>query len=93
MDLSVSAVQDGFDQPVYVMYRNLEDLLLNASGDHQYEVDLQEVYLFYDELGASQLDVELKNLATHFTVTSVVNLLEIIEYLKGFFICYQKVFP
>ena len=83
VDLAISAIQDRFDQPGYAMYRNLEDLLLNACRGHEYHEELQRVCLLYHELDASQLDVQIKNLATHFTDTPSITLHKIIEYFRS----------
>ena len=83
VDLTISAIQERFDQPGYATYRNLEDLLLNACCDREYQEELQQVCLLHHELDASQLDAQLKNLGTHFTDTPAVNLREIIEYPRS----------
>ena len=85
VDLAISTIQDRFDQPGYAMllYRKLEDLLLKATHEEDYSDELQCVCALYTEVDANSLNVQLKNLATHFAATSnsITTLQEIVDYL------------
>jgi len=47
LDLFISAIKDRFDQPGYKMYKNLQEVLLNASRGKEYSNELQTVTGFY----------------------------------------------
>jgi len=83
IDMAISTVQDRFDQPGYAMYRNLENLLLKATRGEDYSDELQCVCALYTELDASNLKVQLMNLATQFGGNSTTMLCEILDYLCG----------
>ena len=47
LDLAISSIQERFDQPGYVIYQNLEELLLKAASGRDYSSELQYVIGFY----------------------------------------------
>ena len=79
VDLVISTISG------YAMYRKLEDLLLKATREEDYNGELQCVCGFYTEVDANSLKVQLTNLATHFAATSnsITTLHEIVDYLRS----------
>ncbi|XP_065191926.1 zinc finger MYM-type protein 1-like [Sycon ciliatum] len=81
LDLAVSSIQERFDQPGYAMYRNLEELLLQALRDDDHTAAMQQVTGLYHELDAGALTVQLKALASHFaSISSEVKLSVLSSY-------------
>ena len=67
LDLIISSVKETFDQPGYVIYKNLQDLLLKAIRKEDYEDCFTAVTSFYgSDLNPSQLQLHLNILATNF---------------------------
>lgn len=84
IDLAVACIKDRFDQPGYVVYRNLEELLFNGAAGSDFSEQLKEVSEVYHELDASQLKIQLSNLATYFQETNItVSLEECFKYLRS----------
>ncbi|XP_065182307.1 uncharacterized protein LOC135813016 [Sycon ciliatum] len=85
LDLAVSSIQERFDQPGYAMYRNLEELLLQALRDDDHTAAMQQVTGLYHELDAGALTVQLKALASHFASISSegTSLKDCIHYLRS----------
>ena len=84
IDLAVSSIKDRFDQPGYAVYRNLEELLLRGAAGSDFSEQLKEVSGVYYELDASQLKMQLSNLATYFQENNItVSLEEFFKYLRS----------
>ena len=67
LDLIVNAIKDRFQQPGYEAYRNLEDLLLKAVKQEDYEECFSFVTTLYkDDIDPSQLRLHLDILKTNF---------------------------
>ena len=87
LDAAISSITDRFNQPGYAMYRNLEELLVNAARGKNYEEFFGMVVSFYkDDLKASELSVQLQNLGTWFSSKesdqATVELRECIAFLR-----------
>ncbi len=84
VDLAVASIKDRFDQPGYAVYRNLEELLLKGAAGSDLNEQLREVSGVYPELDASQLKLQLSNLATYFQKSDItVSLKECLTYLRN----------
>ena len=60
------STRERFDPPGYTVYCNLEELLLKGAAGSDFSEQLREVSGIYHEIDASQLEVQLSNLATYF---------------------------
>ena len=47
LNLIITGITDGFDQPGYVIYKNLEGLLVKAANNLPYDDCLSDVGSFY----------------------------------------------
>ena len=66
LDLVISSIQERFNQPGYVVYRNLEELLLKAVNAKDYSSELDYVTQFYgSDLDKNELSTQLKILASN----------------------------
>ena len=74
-DLIVNSITGRFDQIGYKVYKNLQDLLINAIKNEPYEDELSFVKNFYgDDIDPFQLKLHLQILATNFPNESVPSL-------------------
>ena len=65
------------------MYCKLEELLLKGAAGSDFSERLREVSGIYHEIDASQLEVQLSNLATYFQKSGIaVSLQECLNYLS-----------
>ena len=56
-----SGIEDQFDQPGYLLYQNLEQLLIKAANKVDYSTELQHVISFYgDDFKESELCTQLE---------------------------------
>lgn len=85
LDLIISSVLDGFDQPGFRIYRNLQDLLVKAVRGEQWEDCFLVVTPFYsDDLDASQLKFHLETpSATYPNDRSKATVSVIKDYILG----------
>ena len=61
IDLAVTSIEDRFNQPGYLIYQNLEELLTKSANKEDYTTELQEVLAFYgDDFDASELSTQLE---------------------------------
>ena len=59
-DLVIEAINSRFNQPGYKVYRNVEDLVLNAYRELPYDTKLSNVSDFYkDDISIMQLQAQL----------------------------------
>ncbi len=87
-DTAVSGITNRFNQPGYAIYKNLEELLVNAARGKNYEEFYAKVVSFYkDDLTATRLSVQFQNLGTWFSskgsTQATVQLSECIAFLRG----------
>ena len=66
LDLAVVSIRNRFDQPGYAVYCKLGELLLKEAAGSNFSEQLREVSGIYHEIDASQLEVQLSNMATYF---------------------------
>ena len=60
LDLVSEAINSRFNQPGYKVYRNVEDLVLNACRGCPYDTELSNVCYFYkDDISKMQLQAQL----------------------------------
>ena len=60
LDLVIESINSRFNQPGYKVYRNVEDLVLNACRGCPYDTELSNVCDFYkDEISKMQLQAQL----------------------------------
>ena len=60
LDIVIQGITNQFDQPGYLVYRNLEELLVKSSTGCEYETQLDFVCEFYkDDVSKDQLQVQL----------------------------------
>ena len=85
LDNAVSTIKNRFNQPGYIMYCNIENLLTKAANQQDFSTELQKVTDFYgDDLDTSSLSVQLTNFASHFIgSTDTVTLQDCLEYLRS----------
>ena len=86
LDLVITGITDRFDQPGYVVYKNLEGLLVKAANNTPCDDCLNEVVSFYrDDFNPTELTTQLKLLGTHFTEQnySGVTFQDCLQYLRS----------
>ena len=84
LDLVITGITDRFDQPGYVIYKNLEGLLVKAANNLPYDECLSEAGSFYkDDFKLTELSVQLKMLGTYFSEqnNTSVTLQDCLQYL------------
>ena len=62
------STRERFDPPGYTVYCNLEELLLKGAAGSNFSEQLRKVSGMYHESDASELKVQLSNLATQLPV-------------------------
>lgn len=71
LDGTIATIENRFDQPGYVMYCNLEGLLIKAANQEDFTQEFQKVTEFYEtDLNGSNLSVQLTTLASQFMGSS-----------------------
>lgn len=86
VDSITSCITDRFDQPGYQQYRKLQDLLLNAINNKDYNDLLLDVTRFYGDDFNSDFDVHITTLIAEFQTTSsvIVNTIDdIVTFLRN----------
>lgn len=65
IDLAVTTIRDGYHQPDYSMYCNLEEMLTNAANQDDYSKQLEAVTTFYvNDLDPMPSSVQSQNLSS-----------------------------
>ena len=81
--MAATSIKDRFDQTGYVIYYNLEKLLLKKAACSDLSEQLSEVSGVYHEVDACQLKLQLSNLPTYFSNNNITAALEKCpEYLQ-----------
>ena len=84
LDLIVTFIRDRFKQPGYQTLKNLEDLLLKAARNEDYQKELGFVLKFYqDDFNSSSLRTQLQLLTTSMTICKQPTLSEIVDYFRS----------
>ena len=95
LDLVVNAVKERFEQPGYLMYKNLQEILLKCVHGQDYKSELQTVTEFYgNDFDSTQLAIQLQLLATHFETMKdqgKITFRETVEYLQSLSVA-QRIF-
>lgn len=84
----ISSIQERFDQPGYVVYSNLEELLLKAANGKDYSSELDYVTEFYgsdfDKIELSTpLQILSSNLSDEIPSCETISLLEILTFVRN----------
>ena len=67
LDLVITGISDRFNQPGYIIYNNLESLLVSAANGEPFNDQFNEVVALYgDNFDSSQLSAQLQNFITFF---------------------------
>lgn len=85
LDLVINAIKNRFNQPGYVMYKNLETLLLSAANGKEFEEHFKTTTEFYGtDFTPTILKAQLEILATHFQAAGGnVSFKDIKAYFQG----------
>jgi len=49
LDLAVMSIEDWFNQPSFIVYKNLEDVFIKVANKDDYRKELQEILSFYGD--------------------------------------------
>ena len=75
----------GFDQPGFKMFRQVEDLLIKSVLGNDASSELTSVTSFYgDDISLGRLSAQLTSLASQLDGKKELNLWDIVTYLRGF---------
>ena len=86
LDLVITGITDRFDQPGYILYKNLEGLLVKSANNASCDDYLNEVVSFYrDDFNPTELTTQLKLLGTHFSEqnSESVTFQDCLQYLQS----------
>ena len=87
LDVVITNIKIRFEQPKYLTYKNLEDLLVRAANNQVFDESLGCVTALYkNDLDRSLLSAQLQNLGTAFTLstrTDPVSLGDCLKFLRG----------
>ena len=85
LDIAIASITNRFDQPGYVMYKNLESLLVCAANGQECDQYFEIVTAFYkDDFDRALLSAQLQNFGTSFAEkTETVTLGECVAFLRG----------
>ena len=81
--MCMSCIKDRFNQPGYAALKNLEDLLIKAANNENYNSELEYVLGFYhNDLEHTSLKVQLELLGSSFDSNDKVTLAAVKEYYQ-----------
>ena len=85
LDLIISCITDRFDQPGYQIYHKVQDLILKAAKQQDYQNDLDFIINHYgDDFDAALLKTHLEVFSPNMQSESQdVTLSDVIEFFKG----------
>ena len=84
LDLITTFIRDRFNQPGYKTLKNLEDLLLKAARNENYQNELDFVLRFYaNDLTSSPLKTQLQLFTTTLSTYEQPTLREIVDLFKS----------
>ena len=85
LDLIISCITDRFDQPGYQIYHKVQDLILKAAKQQDYQNDLNFIINHYgDDFDAALLKTHLEVFSSNMLSESQdVTLSDVIEFFKG----------
>lgn len=86
LDVVISSIRNRFDQPGYLMYKNLESLLVGAANNQVLDEYFESVTAFYkDDFDRSLLSAQLQILGTSFAdsdMSKPVSLGDCLKFLR-----------
>ena len=85
LDLITTCISNRFDQPGYKMYCNIQEHLLKAARNEQYQAELDLVADFYgSDLNLYLLNTQLQVLSTMFAsqIDKTANIMNVVELFK-----------
>ena len=85
LDLVTTSIEDRFNQPGYLTYKNLEELLIKAANQKDYHTELQKVVSFYgSDFDEYELSAQLEIFSSSFpTPGETITLKEVISFLRS----------
>ena len=84
LDLIINCIQHRFQQDGYMVYRRLQDVLLNAARHSNYSADFEFVTSFYGtDFDCQRLKTQLELYTTMFEETENVTLQDIISHIRN----------
>ena len=84
LDLIISCITDRFDQPGYRIYHKVQDLILKAAKQQDYQDELDFIINYYgDDFDASLLKTHLEIFSTNMQCEGDVTLSEVIKFFKA----------
>ena len=83
IDYAISTITDRFDQPDYEVYRNMQQVFMNALNGKPFSKEIDEVMkTFGDDLNKIELEAQLQNLRCY-SEEPVVNVHELVSFLQN----------
>ena len=83
IDNAVQTITARFDQPDWAVYRNMQQILINALNGQLYEDELNAVHgVFGDDINKTDLNAQLENLKLYAT-EPISNARELVEFLQS----------
>ena len=97
MDIAIFRITDRFDQPGYVMHKNLESLLVSAANGYVCYQYFDNVTTFYkDDFDRPLLSAQLQKFGTSFAEkteeTETISLGECMTFLRGLSLAHKLFF-
>lgn len=84
LDLIISSIKDRFNQPAFVAFLKMEQLLLNIISDNNYDNELEYVLNTYkDDIDPVQIRTEAFSVSTMFRETSCTNFSDVFEHIQS----------
>ena len=94
LDLIITSIKDRFNQPAFVAFLNLEQLLLNIINESNYDSELEYVKNIYkDDIDTAQIKTEAFSMSTMFKETSCANFFDIFAHLQSLHPTKLKLIP
>ena len=83
LDVIIACIKDRFDQPEYRVYCKLQNVLLKAAANENYEDDLEFIQKFYGTDFSYPLAIQLQTFGSLFSSESQPTLPDIIDVLPA----------
>ena len=84
LDLITNCVHSQFNQPGYITYKNLQELLFKAIKGEDFQPELQFVSQFYqDDINSTNLQVQLQILAHDYPKQEYTTIFDIRDYMRN----------
>ena len=97
LDIAIFSITDRFDQPGYVMYKNLESLLVSAANGQVCDQYFENVTKFYnDDFDRPLQSAQVQNFGTYFAEKTekkeIISLGESVTFLRGLSLAHKSFF-